>query len=167
MKFNITLVLLTFLYSCIINNDTTFSEREFYKNTRNKPNTQKEKKYINKLKLNGYSNINIQSPRIGLELSGNSTYHISLNSNLEYNNENFDSITKINYEIAKELYNNVIEDSILFDISNIYVTLLVKSSFNNSEKIIFKSISKKQLENDLNYKIIKKEKVKYEKVTLH
>ena len=55
----------------------------------------------------------------------------------------------------------------MFDISNIYVTLLVKSSFNNSEKIIFKSISKKQLENDLNYKIIKKEKVKYEKVTLH
>ncbi len=167
MKIKVFILLSMVLYGCVFNNETTLSERELYKKSRNKPITEKEKIYVRQLMSKGYDKIDVQPPRIGDDLSGNSSYHIAFNSNLIYNNDNIDSITKINYEIAKELYENVIEDSILFDISEICVTMKIKSSFDNSEKEKYKSVSKKLLENDLNFKVIRKGKDSYERVLIH
>lgn len=151
----ILLVLNALLISCMTN-DATVRQTVYYKQFENKPLTEKEKSYIKLLESKGYNKIDIQPPTIGVDFSGSSLYSVTLNSQIRHTNENVDSIRNINYEIAKELYKNVIEDSIVFDISNISVTLTIRNSFEkDSEETLNGYYSKSQLAKDLNFKVIK------------
>lgn len=166
MKFIIATIIMLILVQCI-SNEASVKQAEWYKSFENKPLTEREKNYIIQLQTNGYTEINIQPPTIGVDAYGSSRYCISICTQLSFNNEKFDSIKKINLEIAKALYKDVIEDSILFDISAIAVNVIVRNNINNSEKEIYNSFYKKQLERDLKFKVVKKGKDSYKRVQLN
>ena len=135
-----------FLLNCCMSNETSKSEAALYERLKNKPLTSKEKETVNHLKKNGYYNVEINSPTIGIDAQGTSFYSIILFSTKMTNQLSNDSIKSIQYETAKHFYSAVIEDSILYDIGEISVTLSLKSRIKFGFDIKFyNSYSKKQL----------------------
>lgn len=155
-----TVVILT---GCM-GNDATFRQREWYKQFENKPLTIKEKDYIKQLEKKGYFKVDIQPPTIGVDATNMSIYSIKLHSNIQYTNKNVDSIKNIHYEFAKELFKGIIEDSILFEIHDISVKLTLNR--NNHNYSFYNYYIKKQLEQDLGFKVIKEKNGKYKRVKL-
>ena len=165
---SITLIFLClFLLTCCISNETSRNEAALYERLKNKPLTLKEKEAANHLKKSGYYKVEINPPSIGIDTQGTSFYSVILFSTKMTNQFSTDSIKSIQYETAKHFYSAVIEDSILYDIGEISVTLSLKSRIEHAADVKFyNSYSKKQLEKALNFKVIRKDDYTFERVTL-
>ena len=162
MKYLFVYLLLFFLIGCM-SNQTTIEQNKLPK----KMLTTKEREFIKHLENLGYSKIEIISPTIGDDSPGWSIYHILISTNIKESKNNLDSIRAINYEIAQELYKNVIEDSILFDLGKISVSLELKNSYDiGTKKEFYESYNKKQLEQELKFIVIKKNDGSYERSKL-
>lgn len=162
MKY-LLIYLLTFLLVGCISNQTTIDQNKLEK----KRLTKKEELFVKQLETRGYSNIDIIPPTIGDDSPGFSVYHFSASSQITQSKNNLDSIQAINYEIAKELYVNVIEDSILFEIGSLIVIVEMKSSKGKSAKIeTYEIYRKNQLEHELKLKVIKKNDGTFERLKI-
>lgn len=167
MKPKLIFTLCLFFLSCCISNETSKKEAALYEKLKNKHLTLKEKKIIKQLEKSSYYKIEIHPPTIGVDAQGTSFYSVILFSKMKSNQTPIDSIRRIQYEIAKQFFIAVIEDSILFDIGEISVTLIMKSGNSaNSNLKFYNSYSKKLLEKDFNFKVIRKEDNTFERVTL-
>lgn len=167
MKYTAIILGLFFLLISCMSNDASIRQTEWYASFQNKPLTEKEKDYIKQLESQGYSKIDIQPPTIGVDFSGSSYYSVSLsNSQIRYTGDNADSLKSISHEIALELYKEIIEDSILFDISKIYISLTIKDGLKKGWERKFEDIFlKKELAKELGFKVIKSGSI-YDRIKL-
>lgn len=143
-----------FITSCIGDGKTN-SQREYLKNLKDYPLTNKELNFQDSLKTMNYTNIKIDAPIIGYVCQGCSSYIVQMNCPFDLSQKNKDSIKQINLEMAKFLYSNVIEDSIIYDVGEIRIEYNVeKSEIKDSEQYIKGSYSKKLLEKMVGFKVI-------------
>jgi hypothetical protein len=155
------------LLTCCISNETSRNEAALYERLKNKPLTLKEKETANHLKKSGFYNVEIYPPTIGIDAQGTSFYSIILFSKTRTSQIPTERIKSIQYETAKHFFLDVIEDSILYDIGEISVTLSLRSKIKfGSDVKFYNSYSKKQLEKALNFKVIRKDDYTFERVTL-
>lgn len=166
-RFSIMKQLIYFLttvsvFTSCMGNQTTIEQN----NVEVKPLTLKEKGYIKQLEKNGYFKIDMQPPIIGEDAYGSSRYHITINKLFKQTKNNFDSIKLINYEIAKELINDVLEDSIIYDLGDLNVILNAENRSNKNVCQFYETYYKKQLEKDLGFKVIKVKGGKYKRVEI-
>jgi hypothetical protein len=85
--------------------------------------TQKEKNFIAHLDTIGYRNIELGIPVIGYKYRGGSSYIVYLDGPFELTESNRDSINDLTKNIALDLYNNVIEDSLIYDFGKVKINL--------------------------------------------
>lgn len=90
--------------------------------------TQKELDYIKKLEISGYSNIKLDIPRIGLLGRGLQIYAMDLHAPFPITIKNQDSIILVADSMAYELYESIIEDSIIYDFKGIAIRFSVDKS---------------------------------------
>lgn len=161
MKYILISFLLLPLVSCF-SNQTELEARNWKK----KPLTKKEIQFIEELKKRGYDHIEMDSQIIGLYALGMSSYDIYLKTKILSANVNADSIRNIGFQISKELYDHVVEDSIIFDFQQINVHLTVKNDMKYWSREFFKIYEKKQLEKELKFKVIQKPNGSFERVSI-
>lgn len=143
-----------FITSCIGDGKTN-SQREYLKNLTHYPLTNKELNFQDSLKKMNYTNIKFDAPIIGYVCQGCSSYIVQMDCPFELSEKNKDSVKQINLEMAKFLYSNVIEDSVIYDFGEIRIEYTVeKSEIKDSEKYIKGSYSKKSLEKIVGFKIV-------------
>lgn len=166
MKY-LLIIALAFSLDACMSNEASIQQAAWYESFKNKPLTEKEKSYIKQLEDRGYSKIDIQPPTIGVDFSGSSYYSVTIHSKIVYTGKNADSIHDLNHGFARELYDHIIEDSILFDISTISVSLITGDGFNkNQVKEISNSYTKKRLSKESGFRVMKKEDGTFERVKL-
>ena len=79
---------------------------------------------------------------------------------------NADSIREISFQIAKVLVDHVIEDSIIYDCNQINIHLIVLNGQKYWSREFFLPYKKKQLEKELNFKVIKNYDGSYQRVKM-
>ena len=161
MKYILKSFLLFVLVSCF-SNETELEARNWEK----KPLTKKEILFMEELKKRGYEHIEMDSQIIGLYALGMSSYDIYLNTKILSSNVNPDSLRNVGFQISKELYDHVLEDSIIFDCQQINVHLTIKNGTKYWSRESFKMYKKHLLENELKFKVIKKRNGTFERVSM-
>ncbi|MBU3661322.1 MAG: hypothetical protein FGM14_15745 [Flavobacteriales bacterium] len=142
------------LFGCWPSNDNYLSEedRNYLKQLKPFPLTDKEKSYKKELEKMGLKNVELQRPFYPED----HTYDVIFYSDTFYNWKMKDSIFKISNEIAMNLYNKILEDRVIFGLGEINVNIFFKSKKNNSHSIKFiQSIPCAWLEKKLGFEIKK------------
>ena len=121
---------------------------------------------MEELKKRGYEHIEMDSQIIGLYALGMSSYDIYLTTKILSSNVNPDSLRNVGFQISKELYDHVLEDSIIFDCQQINVHLTVKNGKKYWSRESFKIYEKHLLENEMKFKVIKKRNGTFERVSM-
>jgi hypothetical protein len=160
IKNSVTFFLLT-LVSCL-SNQTELEARQWKPN----PLTKKEIQYIEELKTKGFDSIVIESQKIGLNAYGLSDYNIYFRSKIKTAKLNADSIRDVNFQIAKELYDHVIEDSIIYDCNFINISHKVVNGQKYWSRDFYFKYKKKQLEKELKFKVIKNKQGNFERIPI-
>jgi hypothetical protein len=161
MKY-ISIILLILLHVSCFSNQTELEAKNWDK----KPLTKKEILFIEELKKSGYEHIEIDSQIIGLYALGMSSYDIYLKTKILTSNVNADSIRNVGFQISKELYDHVLEDSIIFDCQQISVHLTVKNGKKYWSRESFKIYEKHLLANEMKFKVIKKRNGVFERISI-
>lgn len=159
------IILLLLNTSCSFGDGMSSSQKKYLENLQPKKLTDKEIGFKNKLSLEGYFNIEIINPRIGIVNYGNSEYYIYLNCPFDYVPEKSDTLNKITKKIVNDLFTNVIEDSILYDINIISVHLNLKHHRTKKSIEYYDRYHISDLEKFNNLKVVKSKEGKLERKT--
>ena len=81
----------------------------------------KEKSYIKKLRESGFYEVKFRIPAIGYAPQGKDNYQVTLGVDGSLEESNIDSFNIIRKNIAIELYSSVVEDSIIYHLSSIFI----------------------------------------------
>ncbi len=156
--------IVVFITSCI-GDGKTASQREYLKNLKDNPLTNKELNFQDSLKKMNYTNIKFDAPIIGYVCQGCSSYIVQMDCPFDLLEKNKDSVRQINLDMAKFLYSSVIEDSIIYDFGEIRIEYNVaKSEIKDSKKYLEGSYSKGLLEKTAGFKVIESNKGTFERV---
>ncbi len=130
------------------------------------PTTEKEKEYLNELKLQGFNNIEFAIPVISRTPKYGGHYGLSFKLNKRIDSTNLDSIKRVRDEIADHLYTTIIEDSTLIAINEITINVEVANGYypTGEKPFLFKSFRKDSLARKHNFKVIQLGKDIYERV---
>lgn len=164
MKQKILILSILCVFSACMTNTASKEQTAYFQSFRNKPLTFKEKQFIEKIKELGIDSVDIQPPTIGVDAQGSSSYSIALYSNKGYKHFNHDSLQEIRTEIVYELYRNVIEDSIIYDLGDIILSCYKNKNSKRSE--IYDNWAKQYLEEDLGFRVVKKGKDNFSRVKI-
>jgi hypothetical protein len=130
--------------------------------------TKKELNYIDTLKFRGFSNVQLFIPIIGEQAYGKNHYAIQVDCPFELTKKNSDSIILIRNSIANELYNSIIEDSIIYDCKELDIRFNYRKREIDPYSIngLADDISKDTLEHWNGFKVMKIGKDKYKRVQI-
>lgn len=153
-----------FLSGCY---ESTQETRNWVNSFKRKEYSKREKSFITELNGKGFFDVKIKNPHIGIVSPGLSTYELTTHT-YKFDNKNnlHDSLFILSKNIANQLIIDVIEDSIIYDIGDIAITIFVDFNKNIKNKYFYKSYYKKQLEKDLGIKVIKLKAGKYKRVQI-
>lgn len=127
--------------------------KEYMGNLKPTPPSQKELRFIDSLKREGFSNVKLDIPIPTYTGKGYAFYCIDMKPPFLYDWTKRDSIRLVMREIANKLYSQIIEDSIIIEFRSISVTLHTKST-NGERKDIAYDYEKNELELNNGFRVV-------------
>jgi hypothetical protein len=144
----IQFLIIGLIFSSCIGDGMTDDQREFLDSLPTPDLTRNELEYKSNLEKKGFQNIDFEIPIIGEGIAGGSSYSLSMDAPFNLTIKNRDSIIKANENIAKDLCEKVLSDSMLNDLETIYVSFNVKFT---EGKNVYKTLNR-----EYNMKLLKK-----------
>lgn len=136
-----------------LENELEFMELE----TSNKPRTKKEIQFKKELENRGFSEVTFSIPKIGYGYKLSRNYSITMFSNkIVENDSDLDTIITLKKNIANELYASIIEDSTLYDITEISILIdFEEFNYNVTNSKYYERYCIDSLANWNNFKVVK------------
>lgn len=155
----ISLIVALSLVGCIGVNEPPNVIEDYYRPINNREWTLK--KELEKL---GYKDVYFQIP-MSRDFNYVQTYYLSMKPEFFITNTNIDSMVRFRDSLSKELYVNIIDDSVLVDLRNLFISFYppkCKTCKSISEKYAVEELAKKY-----NFKVVRDRKGGYNRIPLN